>query len=245
MGYLRHFAQNHTASTDQGLTLAECLIAIAVVGITGLLITPPLFISAATRVQNRRSEQALKVAQGEVDRVRLLVERGRQSAGFDVDNNPVAPTEGQALPPEVVDINAAPAPTALSGQLESVNGSFDTFGGAALPNAQTALPVDTDGDGEADYFMQTFRDEGFRTNGANQLESFRMGVRVYAIAAEDNLGALGVEEASLRYTTGLGNQQQQPLAVLYSDFVRSDRDNSVCQYQDLAGICPTPVSTTP
>lgn len=245
MGYLRHFAQRRTASIDQGLTLVECLVAIAVVGVTGLLITPPLFISAATRVQNRRAEQALKVAQGEIDRVRLLVERGRQSAGFDADNNPVAPAAGQALPPQVADIEAAPAPTALSGQMESVNDSLDTFEGAALPNVQTALPIDTDGDGEADYFMQTFRDEGFRADGANQLESFRMGVRVYAIAAEDNLGSLGTEEASLRYTTGLGNQQQQPLAVLYSDFVRSDRDNSVCQYQNLAGICPDPAGATP
>lgn len=239
MGYLRSSAQTLSKATtgngDRGLTLVESLVAITVVGVTGLLVTPPLFISAATRVQNRRAEQALGIAQGEIDRVRLLVERNRQTV-----DTPIA---GQTLPPAVLDIDAAPAPTTLSNiLLESPNPDFDSFNGQALPNARTALPIDVDGDGEVDFFMQTFRSQGRTGSDPNQLESFRMGVRVYAIAAEDRLGNLSVEEANLRYTTGLGNQQQRPLAVLYSDFARSDRSNSVCQYKSLEGTCP---ATTP
>ncbi|MEO0406216.1 MAG: type II secretion system protein [Cyanobacteria bacterium P01_A01_bin.135] len=229
-----------TQDRDRGLTLVESLIAISVVGVTGLLITPPLFISAATRVQNRRAEQALNVAQGEIDRVRLLVERDRQTVGFDPDDNPIAPTPGQVLPPQVANVDAVGAPMALINRLESVNDRFDTYGGQPIPNAAAALPIDIDGDGDADYFMQTFRNEGVRDTGSNQLESFRMGVRVYAIAARRNLGSLGVTEASLRYTSGLGNQQQLPLAVLYANFTRSDRADSVCQFNNLDGICPAP-----
>jgi len=69
------FEQRHSES---GLTLMECVVAIAVVALAGALITPPLFLAAATRVQNRRSEQALQIAQGEIDRIRTL-EIGRAS----------------------------------------------------------------------------------------------------------------------------------------------------------------------
>ncbi len=237
----RHWNKNRpnaiaVKTGDRGLTLVECLVAITVVGVTGLLITPPLFISAATRVQNRRAEQALKVAQGEVDRVRLLIEKKRQSVtGVDGDGNLL---QGQVLPPDVGDdIAAAAAPTDLHDELQSTNSSCDAFSGTALPGAQFALPVDIDGDCEADFLMQTFRDEGTANLAEpDKLNEFRMGVRVYAVSAAANLGELETTEASLRYTTGLGNQQRRPLAVLYSDFVWSDRDLSVCQYLDL-GEC--------
>ncbi|MGF1515413.1 MAG: type II secretion system protein [Elainellaceae cyanobacterium] len=222
---------------EQGLTLVECLVAITVVGITGLLITPPLFISAATRVQNRRAEQALKIAQGEIDRVRLLIEKERQSVGG-VDPVTNAPFLGRVLPQPVPNVATAPPPAVLSAEIESVSDSCDTFDGTALPNAQTALQVDIDGDCDIDYFMQTFRDDGTaNASDADKLNEFRMGVRVYAASAADNFANLEITEASLKYASGLGNQRVQPLAVLYSDFVWSDRAQSVCEYLDLSS-CP-------
>jgi type II secretory pathway pseudopilin PulG len=62
--------------SEQGLTLLECLVAIVVVTAVISAITPPIMLTVATRVQNRRADQAKQLAQGAVDRVRRLVERG-------------------------------------------------------------------------------------------------------------------------------------------------------------------------
>ena len=62
-----------TRSSEKGLTLLECLMAVTVMGLTISLVLPPLLIAAATRVQTRRAEQSLQIAQGEVDRIRNLV----------------------------------------------------------------------------------------------------------------------------------------------------------------------------
>jgi prepilin-type N-terminal cleavage/methylation domain-containing protein len=62
--------------SEQGLTLLECLVAIIIVAVIISAITPPIFLVVATRVQNRKADQAQQLAQAEVDRVRRLVERG-------------------------------------------------------------------------------------------------------------------------------------------------------------------------
>ncbi|NET10377.1 MAG: type II secretion system protein, partial [Symploca sp. SIO2B6] len=67
-------------SSEEGLTLLECVVAIAVIALTGAMIGPPLVMAAATRVQNRRAEQAQQLAQGEVDRIRAMVIQGNATA---------------------------------------------------------------------------------------------------------------------------------------------------------------------
>ena len=66
--------------SEQGLTLLECLVSIMVVTAVISAITPPIMLTVATRVQNRRADQAKQLAQGAVDRVRRLVEKGSYSA---------------------------------------------------------------------------------------------------------------------------------------------------------------------
>jgi hypothetical protein len=61
--------------------------------------------------------------------------------------------------------------------------------------------------------------------------AFRLGVRVYAKNAQQNLGSLKKEAASLQMTGGLGRQQTQPLAVLYADFARPDLTLSLETYR--------------
>ncbi len=60
----------------QGFTLVESLMGIVVISVVAVVITPPIVISTATRVQNRRAEQAMQLAQAEVDRTRVFVEQG-------------------------------------------------------------------------------------------------------------------------------------------------------------------------
>ena len=47
------------------------------VALVASTIAPALVLSVATRVQSQKSEQALQLAQSEIDQVRLQVEPGR------------------------------------------------------------------------------------------------------------------------------------------------------------------------
>ena len=63
-------------TSESGLTLIECIVAIVIIAVVGVAITPPLFLATAARVQTNRAEQAVQISQGEVDKVRVLVEQG-------------------------------------------------------------------------------------------------------------------------------------------------------------------------
>lgn len=78
--------------SEQGFSLLEALISIAVIAVVISSFTPPIFLAVGTRVQNRRAEQAMQLAQAEVDRVRRLVERGQY-------DNPTSTDPAQKLPP--------------------------------------------------------------------------------------------------------------------------------------------------
>jgi prepilin-type N-terminal cleavage/methylation domain-containing protein len=211
-----------SAAPEQGLTLIECIAAIAVIGITAALISPPLFIAAATRVQNRRAEQALGLAQGEVDRIQVLMETGEHNVSVLPD---ISGSD---------DLEATPAPSGLHGAMDSVNPTYNAYGDeqVALGNLRQ---IDTDGDGETDFLMQVFRTRG-RFSAEESVapdprpSEFELGVRVYSFQAADNLGSLGTEPASLTLTSGTGNQNTNPLAVLITNVNWSQESFSSCIY---------------
>ena len=59
--------RSQQANAESGLTLIECIVAIVIISVVGVAITPPLFLATAARVQTNRAEQAVQIAQGEVD----------------------------------------------------------------------------------------------------------------------------------------------------------------------------------
>ena len=63
---------NRSQQSVQGLTLIECLVAIVVIAITVVAITPPLMLATASRIQSRKVEKANQVAQGELEPQALL-----------------------------------------------------------------------------------------------------------------------------------------------------------------------------
>ncbi|MEL6222593.1 MAG: prepilin-type N-terminal cleavage/methylation domain-containing protein [Cyanobacteria bacterium J06627_8] len=214
---------------DDGLTLMECLVAIVVVALTGALITPPLFLAAATRIQNRRAEQALQIAQGEIDRIRSLVEQGEHNVGN--------------LPAVVPDVTVAGAPTTIGASIRTVNNTcLNIYDNLTIP-ATTLLPIDTDGDCQSDFFLQSFRTRGGLVAVNQQPSDFEVGVRVYASNIATNAGTLrpGLQttEASLQFTTGEGNQRQFPMAVLYTDVTWDGSGVSLFCYHN-AAACTSP-----
>lgn len=216
---------------EQGLTLMECIVAIAVIALTSAMIGPPLVLAAATRLQNRRVEQSTQLAQGEIDRIRTLVTLSDHSR----ENLPAVTAQ--------LNLNAEDAPDSSFNLLESVNAGCPTpYDGSQVPINQ-ALPIDIDGDCDVDFLVQTFREAGAFSTQENargndgRPNTFSVMVRVYAANAATNYGTLETEPASLRFTSGEGNQRQRPLAVIASEMSWSDSDGSLFCYHSTNNDC--------
>lgn len=212
-------------SPESGLTLIECMVAIAVIAITISATAPMLVFSVATRVQNQKVEQALHLAQAELDKVRLTVEQGGDYGDRLIALSLPASTASTAT--------AIPAPTV-----------FLPNSTANVTNVQQARLIDSDGDGDNDFAIQLFRTTGIEiapaTAGlASTPVSFEVGARVYDARAADNVADLGTEDGSLAFTSGIGDRATRPLAVLYSQITQGDRDGALCQYWEYAGSTPT------
>ncbi|WP_009631832.1 type II secretion system GspH family protein [Synechocystis sp. PCC 7509] len=198
----------------QGFTLVESLMGILVITVVAITITPPIVISTATRVQNRRAEQAMQLAQAEVDRIRVLVEQGGAYTAK------LPPVPSGIIPDS--NIAKVTAPTTFV-TTPIVSGKIDTDLSRALANATTkAFGVDVDNDAQVDYYVQIFRDNNSNAipTGTTTLVAFQLGVRVYSKVAR--AGSLQILPASLRLTTSYGSQEFSPLAVAYTTVARSD-----------------------
>ncbi|MBF2088651.1 MAG: type II secretion system protein [Synechococcales cyanobacterium K44_A2020_017] len=215
--------------SESGLTIIESLVAIIMIGIVGAMITPPIVIAVATRLQNQRTQQAYQIAQGEFDRVRGMVNNGRHEPAalpVAVGNGPLA--------------DQGP-PTGTVNQLQSIDPGCNSYNGGQLP-ANRALPIDITGDCEPDFIMQVFRNNGVvsdrEQNGLNRPTNFYMAVRVYAVLDNPvNWGDLETEEAGLGFTSGDSSQSTRPLAVINTQVNWSDTRDSLCEFHSAQGGC--------
>lgn len=215
-------------SENSGLTLIECLVAIVVIAASIAVITPAVVVAVATRVQSQQAEQAFQVAQAEIDRVKLIVDRG---GDYTLNIAEVANTvstagefEAEVDPPDTLDaLDASPF-------------TYST-------TSTATKPVDVNEDGVTDFAVQIFRTEG-ETSGS-QLVAFDMGVRVYrASAVEANPDDLTTDQAALKFTSGEGEGGTRPLAVIYTTVVKGDNDTSLCSYYEfINSTSGTSVST--
>jgi prepilin-type N-terminal cleavage/methylation domain-containing protein len=229
-----------TGESAQGFTLLESLMAIVVIGITVVSITPPIIWATGTRVQNRRAEQAAQLAQAEVDRVRAVVER-RQATLVGLPAR-----VGTTVSPN------APKPTseiAQATKLRSIVPGCERGDDNPPASATQVILVDTDPEPfgssnqcQPEYMIQVFRGAGLPQPTASAPDTapdaFVMGVRVYSIVARNNMlnGSLPTpadNRPRLRATSGLGTQRTQPLAVLYTPIVRSNRSDTLELYRNL------------
>ncbi|MBE9112203.1 type II secretion system protein [Nodosilinea sp. LEGE 07298] len=185
---------------QQGFTLIECLVAIVMVALVSSAIAPALVISVATRVHSQRAEQALALAQSEIESTRVLVERGGYTAA-------VLPPLAAGI--DDADVTTAPAPTALN---------------AGAASAIRAVPIDLNDDGEIDFFVQRYRARG-QVNANGIPIAFAMGVRVYDRSAT---GTLATDPASLVMTASDRGRSTRPMAALYTTIAASDEGDSMC-----------------
>jgi type II secretory pathway pseudopilin PulG len=244
LSQLPQYRRADQGKSEQGLTLIECLVAIIIVTLTILAITPPILLATGTRVQSRRAEQANHIAQSEVDRIRLMVERG----SFTIANLPAAATGA------TVNANIASAAAATTASNLLLSPSRCTTGtaypGAAAVAWNSAVLVDVDGDCTPEYVMQVFRNTGWwgtnpsTDSSGNPLppSSFDVGVRVYTYYPGQTFPTLQTTRASLIAGTNARDAQagnaRRPLAVLYSRMSRNDQSKS------LGSICQQTASST-
>ena len=198
---------NQSELAVSGLTLIECLVAIAVVAITTAAIGPMILFSVATKVQNQRVEQALRLAQVEINGIRSKMD----SENYKDVLTAILPTSEKC-------IADTSAPTRFRKPNEDIKAVTD------------ARLVDLDGDDDYDYAIQLFRKEilVFREEGTVIDENpmmFEVGARVYdAKRASPNLEkGLDTDEASLAFTSGEGQAGTRPLAVMYRMISLSER----------------------
>ena len=193
-------------STEQGLTLIECLMGILILTSILVGIAPPLGIVVATRVQNRRAEQAQHLAQGEIDRIRILVAQQVYS--------------NEELPPQ-----GTGAPTALRSKLRSpASCSTEDYQNI---RANELVQVDVNGDCQPDFLVQSLlsNPQGIACQPPGR---FTMTVRVYAGAARNNVGSLSTQQASLKLAGGEGSQRTNPLAVVQTEIFALGSNNVGC-----------------
>ncbi|WP_346290742.1 prepilin-type N-terminal cleavage/methylation domain-containing protein [Sphaerothrix gracilis] len=202
------------AAPESGLTLIECLVAIIIIGLTVGAVTPALVISVASRVQSQKANQALEIAQGEIDQVRTLIERGDYTLTELNASVPFVSVTGT-----ITYSTAAQVPVPTNNPVPTAD--YDTY--------TETKQIDYDGDGENDYAAQVFR----VANNADASTAFTMGVRVYdydAALDANNLGSDSTDTARLGVTGSRGERDRLPLASLYTSIVRGEDSNSLCDY---------------
>jgi type II secretory pathway pseudopilin PulG len=203
-----------TKKSEKGLSFTEVLLSMTVSGIILAMLAPLFLISAAYRFNSLKSEQAAAVAQSEIDRVKTLMAKG-------VKKNE---TLGKIPPVTTQKFNVVPPPVTI---VQNRN---------QLTDSNKAVEIDYDGDGVNDYFVQLFRDQGVNfSSGASkeQVAFFTMGVKVYSIAAKDNLGELDTSgrPASVVFTN-IKDPSEKPLAVLYTEIIRGESGQSLLKYKE-------------
>ena len=218
-GYFRWSHQGNSA----GLTLLECLVALFVIQAVVAVSAPLVVVAVSTRVQNQRADQALQVAQGEIDKIKTAVARGD-----DYRNEIDVPAANVTSRLDFTDAAKVPPPTTVLD-----NDDYKT-------NFQVAKAVFLDSDNQPDLAVQVFRNHiGFIDDvGADpniSLAVFDVGVRVYrADAVQDRAADLGVEQG----TYGSAGQAiasdnlNRPLAVMSASVFKSDTGQSLCDYYD-------------
>lgn len=237
-------SKSRSKSSGGGFTLIESLVAIIIVSITVVAISPPIFWATGTRVQNRRAEQALSIAQATIDQVRAKVERGGATA-LELPAIDTGATAGKRPNP------AGPLPSAQWTPMQSVMPICNTVASIKpadkqYPDIGQYLPVMTTTDSvcKPDFLVQIFRNDGICTDGLacsasalpvneRQPVAFSVGVRVYSSLATKGTTALLKEKAGLTGTTGSGQAGTRPLAVLYATVAKSDASASLNNYRAL------------
>jgi type II secretory pathway pseudopilin PulG len=211
--------------------LLEALVAIVVLTIILGSIATPILITTASRVQNRKAEQAQQIAQFFTEETRLLMSQidtwtysgttpSLSNANPTLSYSPIG-----SIPPlptaSYSSVSNVPAPTAncgITGPSYSVTCTANQLFG-----------YDLDKDGAADFYVQMFRTADTLSAVSDEVIGFQMGVRVYSVDAINRLGFLTYSQQQLGFTSGRG-KPEQPIAVAYTSVYRGEEEDALVAF---------------
>ncbi|MGF1515685.1 MAG: hypothetical protein ACFB5Z_18565 [Elainellaceae cyanobacterium] len=185
-------------------------MSLTTVALAGALVGPPLLLASATQIQAQRTQQAQRLAQAEIDRVRSLV---RQSAVTESAPSDLPPVSAAAK------LAQQPPPQAIAA-VQSTHAHCRAGRGAL---SGEAIGIDIDGDTACD---PEFVLQRFRSGSSVSRAPFEVMVRVYAASNQD-FAALQTEIAPV----GLGQvAARRPLAVITTTISPSDAPGALLCY---------------
>ncbi|NJK63545.1 MAG: prepilin-type N-terminal cleavage/methylation domain-containing protein [Synechococcaceae cyanobacterium SM2_3_1] len=184
------FQRKPLSLREKGFNLIEVIVSLLIVSIALAALAPALALAAYRRVLAERIEVGTQLAQGEIDRIRSLVDECNQ------DGCPFLADD--ALSPATADFSQPFANVSAPTGLPSNVGLPQVIG------SSTVSLLEVEGSGLAtgqpeEYVIQTFRDNGapcvddrnnilYDGNGDILPCSFQMGVRVYHRRSFDATG---------------------------------------------------------
>ncbi len=174
-------------SSESGLTIIECLVAMLIVSILMAAIAPVVALSVATRVQARRVERATQAARAYIDGVSAgTIAAPAQTASVPLATNVAAPTSSGSLT----------CTTSTTGYPYCSNTS-----------ASSLYCFDFDGGGCSASSPQDLIVQAFRTN---QNQNYLLGLRVYIADGFSNTTSLVKSDSTNKrtqatFTGGIGN----------------------------------------
>jgi type II secretory pathway pseudopilin PulG len=232
-------------NSETGSSLMENLVVVMILAVLVVATTPPILLALATRIQARRTDSAITLAQQEIERIRLIVDTG-------VYDNDLLPPEDTSTT-DIRDVASVDPPDNFRDKPRCPDLDSD-------PSADDCIAIDdidyTDAvpaDDSKEFYVQTFRigsqSQAVRIPDVGTVDQdvvFRMGVRVYSKASREDVGQLRTEASPLYLTRGAGErttivrdgntisarQRQFPLAVIYADFARGDLNRALERYHD-------------
>ncbi len=224
IAYLHHRTRSNPT---QGLTLIECLVAIVMVALVASAIAPALVIAAATRVQSQKAEQAMQLAQSEIDRVRLLTERGQAT---DTLQDYLAKFPPRSATQDNNNVKGMSAPDYGSVTADRTQLTPTKTLGIKLNSTTTVSNAAQPCDQNCDFAVQIYRTKGYPDDATKVPSAFSMGVRVYSYeaVASGSGTALSTLPLSLATTGGEGQRAKKPLAVLYTTIAIGENSTSLC-----------------
>lgn len=174
---------------EEGFSLIEVIVSLLIVSVALAALAPALALAAYRRVLSERIEIGSQLAQGEIDRVRALVDQCTQAG---------CPFLKDDLPPDGADFFQPYSGISAPPSIPAVLNVPTTLGGSDVTLVESVGSGLTSGS-QDEYVLQTYRNTGapcvddrnniiYDANGDILPCSFEMGVRVYHRRSFDGSG---------------------------------------------------------
>lgn len=207
------------SSSQSGLTIIECLIAILVVSILMAAIAPVVALAVATRVQSRRVELATQAVRAYID--------GLKSRAI-------------ALPAHTASSSTARFTTSIATPTGSLTCLTSTTSYPYCSNTSTlslyCIDLDIPNNGCSSSSFQDLVIQAYRTNNA---QNYLLGLRVYRADGFNNNTALVASDVNNKrtqatFTSGIGDRSS-PLVEMITEITPTSDQPKLADLCDRLG----------